>query len=109
MQSMGIICNYLIWWWNKILQLDDLDIDPKKDATFGKLENANLDPNLDCTFCKGKKIEKKKLVFEGFKGGSMWTLIVMQIVSCINNMRMMSLDFELYKVSILIHNKILQP
>jgi hypothetical protein len=49
------------------------------------------------------------LKFEGFKGDIMWTLIVMQIVSCINNMRMMSLDFELYKVSIFAHDKILQP
>ncbi len=45
----------------KFYKLDDLDVDPKKDATFGKLENANLDPNLDCTVCKGKKIEKKNL------------------------------------------------
>jgi hypothetical protein len=49
------------------------------------------------------------LKFGGFKGGIMWTLIVMQIVSCINNMWMMSLDSELYKVSIPTHNKILQP
>jgi hypothetical protein len=53
--------------------LDDLDVDPKKDATFGKLENANLDPNSDCTVCKGKKTEKNNLYlkFKGFKGGIM--------------------------------------
>jgi hypothetical protein len=50
-----------------------LDVDPKKDATFGKLENANPNPNLDCTICKGKKIEKNNLYlkFEGFKGDIM--------------------------------------
>jgi len=64
-------------------------------------------------FVTTKKKKKKKknlyLKFRGFKGNIMWTLIVMQIVSCINNMRMMSLDSKLYKVSIFTHNKILQP
>jgi hypothetical protein len=32
-----------------------LDVEPKKDATFGKLENANPNPNLDCTVAKAKK------------------------------------------------------
>jgi hypothetical protein len=48
----------------------ELDVELEKDATFGKLENANLDPILDCIVCKGKKIGKNYLYlkFGGFKG-----------------------------------------
>jgi hypothetical protein len=55
--------------------LDDLDVDLKKDAMFGKLENANLDPNSYYTVCKGRGKGKGKknlyLKFKGFIGGIM--------------------------------------
>ncbi len=40
----------------KFYKLDnlELDVDLEKDATFGKLENANPYPNSDCIVCKGK-------------------------------------------------------
>jgi hypothetical protein len=46
--------------------LDDPTLDPNldKEAMLGRHDDAKLDPESNCTFAKGKKLEKKKFVFE---------------------------------------------